>query len=289
MDPTIFGRLRLIWEWYRWGVFLALGLAVIALLWVFLDSQRRRRESILWKVITVIGLVLIIPSVVLRIDPTLALNLLRAIDPLAYLGLGGGVMALIALFAYSVGIGVSERRCPTCGRVLDPSWDRCPYCAPPISVSPLPPTVASQPSPPPPPPPPPLEPTRLPVSPVWPEPSQPVAPAPKTEILKKEPPQLAWLIQRSGSRMGKEFRLGEVTNIGRDASQNDIVVDEPSVSRQHARVRLENGRFVLYDLASSNGTFVNNQQVQKQALLEGDTIRFGNVDFYFMEVKQSKS
>jgi len=288
MDPTIFGRLRLIWEWYRWGVFVAFGLAPITIFWIFLDSQRRGRESILWKVIAVISLILIIPSIILRIDPTLALNVLNAVEPLAYLGLGGGVMALLALFAYLAGIGVSERRCPTCGRVLDPSWDHCPYCAPPPQpVAPLPPT-APAPSPLPPPPPP--EPTRPPAAPAWPEPPRVEAPPPpKTEILHKEPPQLAWLIQRSGSRVGKEFRLGEVTNIGRDASQNDVVIDEPSVSRQHARIRLEAGRFVLYDLASSNGTFVNGQQIQKQPLLEGDTIRFGNVDFAFMEIRQPKS
>lgn len=289
MDPTIFGRLRLIWEWYRWGVFVAFGLAVITVFWIFFDAQRRGRESILWKVVAVISPILIIPSLILRIDPTLALNILDAVEPLAYLGLAGGVAALIALFAYSVGIGVSEHRCPTCGRILDPSWDRCPYCAPPVPVSSLPPTQAApQPSLPPSPP---LEPTRAPVSPAWPEPPRPavVPPPAKTEILRKEPPQLAWLVQRSGARAGKEFRLGEVTNIGRDASQNDVVIDEPSVSRQHARVRLENGRFVLYDLASSNGTFVNNQQVQKQTLLDGDAVRFGSVDFYFMEVKQPRS
>jgi pSer/pThr/pTyr-binding forkhead associated (FHA) protein len=110
----------------------------------------------------------------------------------------------------------------------------------------------------------------------------------KTELIRKEPEQMAWLVQRSGPRTGKEFRLGEVTNIGRDASQCDIVVDNSTVSRQHARVRLEDGRFVLYDLASSNGTFVNDERVQKQPLLDGDKVRFGDVDFSFMEVRETK-
>ena len=129
------------------------------------------------------------------------------------------------------------------------------------------------------------------MSPQWQEPARAggAPPPAKTELLYREPPQLAWLVQRSGSRVGKEFRLGEVTNVGRDASQCDIVIDDSTVSRQHARVRLEDGRFVLYDLASSNGTFVNDQQVQKQPLLDGDRVRFGNVDFNFMEVKQPKS
>jgi len=273
MDATVFGRLRLIWEWYNWGVFVAFVLALAATFWVFFDAQRRGRESILWKVVAVVSLILVIPSVILRIDPTLALNVLGAVEPLAWLGIVAGVAALVTIFAYSLGVAVVEP-------------EMFPYPEPMPMGPPPPPTVAAAPPPPPPP-----EITRAPASPPWPGPSGGGGvPAPaKTELLYKEPAQLAWLVQRSGSRIGKEFRLGEVTNVGRDASQSDIVIDDSTVSRQHARVRLEDGRFVLYDLASSNGTFVNDQQIQKQPLLDGDRVRFGNVDFSFMEVRQPKS
>jgi hypothetical protein len=274
MDPTVFGRLRLIWEWYNWGVFVAFVLALAATFWVFFDSQRRGRESILWKVVAVVSLILVIPSVILRIDPTIALSVLGAVEPLAYLGILAGVAALITIFAYSLGVAV---------QAPEPE----PLLPPPVYASPPPPPPRA-PAPVAPPPP---APTQAPAGPSWSEPA-PVggAPAPaKTELLRKEPPQLAWLVQRSGPRAGKEFRLGEVTNVGRDASQSDIVVDDSTVSRQHARVRLEGGRFVLYDLASSNGTFVNDQQIQKQPLLDGDRVRFGSVDFSFMEVKQPTS
>lgn len=107
----------------------------------------------------------------------------------------------------------------------------------------------------------------------------------KTELLRKEPAQIAFLVVQSGARVGKEFRLSETTTIGRDAAQGDVVVDDTAISRQHARIKLEHGRFVLYDLASANGTFVNNQQIQKQALTDKDVIKMGNTTFVFMEVK----
>ena len=90
--------------------------------------------------------------------------------------------------------------------------------------------------------------------------------------------------------MGKEFRLAKVSNIGRDATQNDVVIDDPAISRQHARIRLEDGQFVLYDLASANGTFVRSRgsdtwdQIQKQALTDGDMIKTGETTFSFMRV-----
>jgi hypothetical protein len=291
MDPTIFGRMRLIWEWYSWGVFVAFVLALAAVFWVFFDSQRRGQETILWKVLAVVSLILIVPSVILRIDPSLGFSVPGAIMPLGYLGLLAGIGALVTLFAYTLGIAVVPQRiCPDCGRPLDPSWDRCPYCAPQPVIgkstggagSPLPGPLPYSP----PPMPAPLR-TQPPAQPLWQAPGQPAtAPAPvQTEILYKPVEKLAWLVQSSGARAGKEYNLGPVTNIGRDASQNDIVVDEPSVSRQHARIRLEDGCFVLYDLASSNKTCVNGQEIQKHPLLDGDMVAFGRAEFTFLEVK----
>lgn len=291
MDPTIFGRMRLIWEWYSWGVFVAFVLALAAVFWVFFDSQRRGQESILWKVLAVVSLILIVPSVILRIDPSLGFSVPGAIDPLGFLGLLAGIGALVTLFAYTLGIAVGpQRTCPNCGRALDPSWDRCPYCAPQAALSgatggaggSLPDPLSYSP----PPMPAPLR-TQPPAQPFWPDPARPATPpAPAhTEILHKPPEKLAWLVQSSGTRAGKEYHIGTVANIGRDAAQNDIVVDEPSVSRQHARIRLEDGRFVLYDLASSNKTFVNGQEIQKHPLLDGDVVAFGRAEFAFLEVK----
>ena len=108
-------------------------------------------------------------------------------------------------------------------------------------------------------------------------------------MLQKEPAHFAWLIQHSGPQAGKEFRLSKETNVGRDTMHSDMILDEPSVSRQHAKVRLEIGQWVLYDLASTNGTFVNGEQILQQALRDGDTVRFVDAEFRFMELRQSET
>jgi hypothetical protein len=70
--------------------------------------------------------------------------------------------------------------------------------------------------------------------------------------------------------------------IGRRAD-NDIVVDAPTVSRQHAQLRWRYGRFVLYDLGSRGGTVVNGQQVTESVLQPGDIITLSDVSLIYGE------
>ncbi len=72
-----------------------------------------------------------------------------------------------------------------------------------------------------------------------------------------------------------------VTKIGRQF-ENDCVIDDLTVSRQHAEIRQENGTFVLYDLNSTSGTFVNNIQINKKDLKTGDIITLGNFPMIFV-------
>jgi pSer/pThr/pTyr-binding forkhead associated (FHA) protein len=62
-----------------------------------------------------------------------------------------------------------------------------------------------------------------------------------------------------------------VLNIGR-RPDNQIVIDDPRVSRVHAQVRAIKGRFVIFDLDSKGGTFVNTQRVSQSTLFTGDVI-----------------
>ena len=74
---------------------------------------------------------------------------------------------------------------------------------------------------------------------------------------------------------GRRVPLGAGTiSIGR-APDNDVVLDDRRVSRRHAEVRLRLGKHTLYDLGSTNGTFVNGKKVNEIALSEGDRITFG--------------
>lgn len=100
------------------------------------------------------------------------------------------------------------------------------------------------------------------------------------------PPQAAgWLVSRSGARSGQSFALKQGNNtVGRDSRRADIVLDDPTISGEHARIRYEGGQFFAYDLASTNGTFINNRKIQRQMLMDGDVIRFGSAEAVFKKV-----
>ncbi|HEY2321574.1 MAG TPA: FHA domain-containing protein [Thermoanaerobaculia bacterium] len=63
--------------------------------------------------------------------------------------------------------------------------------------------------------------------------------------------------------------------VGRDPG-NDIILRDPKVSRHHAEIVFERGFFVLHDLASANGTFVNGKRVRVAPLTHGAKVRLGN-------------
>lgn len=71
--------------------------------------------------------------------------------------------------------------------------------------------------------------------------------------------------------------------IGR-LSSNDVVLSDPNVSRRHAEVRLNDGRWVLTDLGSTNGTLVNGKLAREHPLSDGDRLTFGTSELIF-EIK----
>ncbi len=285
MNLTLYNSL--VQTWYQWGHFVALAVAAASAFWVFYDAARRGVKATAWQTLTVIGVILVLPSLVLWGFPTLSTgNLAAAVVPLAYVGLGAAALALFSLFLYLAGVGVGPGviLCPVCGQPQHPSWEYCPYCARREAEQAA---VAT-----PPPPPPPPAPPKVPTEPVA---LQPVEAPPrrmeKTEVRRPTRPQeLAWLVLLSGTHAGKEFRLGETTTIGRDPAHNDVVVDDSAVSRQHAKVRLQEGQFVLYDLASTDGTFVKDRETgewvkaHKHTLANGDRIKMGREILSFMQV-----
>jgi len=74
----------------------------------------------------------------------------------------------------------------------------------------------------------------------------------------------------------KEFVLStQPVVIGRE-NANDLVLKDPEVSRRHARITFQAGRYYVEDLGSTNGTFLNEQRIQTQTPLNhGDVIRLG--------------
>ncbi|MGI5923436.1 MAG: sigma 54-interacting transcriptional regulator [Lentisphaeria bacterium] len=76
---------------------------------------------------------------------------------------------------------------------------------------------------------------------------------------------------------------GEVV-VGR-RHDSGICIRHESVSRRHASLSFRNGAYVLSDLESSNGTFVNGVTICYQALRDGDVVKFGDVRFMFNEIE----
>lgn len=81
---------------------------------------------------------------------------------------------------------------------------------------------------------------------------------------------------------GRRFtlRAGRQT-IGR-RKDNDIVLDEPSVSSSHAWILNQQGQHVIMNMLSTNGTLVNDQRVHEATLKHGDRVRLGQAEFVFL-------
>ena len=76
--------------------------------------------------------------------------------------------------------------------------------------------------------------------------------------------------------------------VGRDPG-NDIILRDPKVSRHHAEIVFERGFFVLHDLASANGTYVNSKRVRVAPLTHGCKLRLGNTYGRFSEELPTES
>ncbi|MGE5774888.1 MAG: FHA domain-containing protein [Chloroflexota bacterium] len=73
-----------------------------------------------------------------------------------------------------------------------------------------------------------------------------------------------------------------VTRLGRQL-ENDIVFHEEFLSRFHAEIAYENGKYVLYDKNSTSGTFVNGRRIDRYVLNSGDLISLANIYIMFVD------
>ena len=98
---------------------------------------------------------------------------------------------------------------------------------------------------------------------------------------------LAWLILIKGdpARIGTTFRLNEnITSIGR-AAENDIVLSDEAASTQHAKLRIEDSKFMLYDLVTTNGTKVNDKVIHNSTeIKENDEVQIGETILVFKQI-----
>lgn len=84
------------------------------------------------------------------------------------------------------------------------------------------------------------------------------------------------LVMHAGPTPGKTFPLEvDVITIGREAG-NTIVINDAEVSRKHTQLSLQGGKYVLTDIGSTNGTFVNGQRITgSHVLVPGEVISLG--------------
>lgn len=83
-------------------------------------------------------------------------------------------------------------------------------------------------------------------------------------------------IMRSGPTPGATYPLeGDSLSIGRDAS-NSVQINDAEISRRHAQLQFQGGKYVIEDLGSTNGTHVNGQRLAAPYVLKpGDVVSFG--------------
>jgi serine protease Do len=89
-------------------------------------------------------------------------------------------------------------------------------------------------------------------------------------------PMLGKLTILNGPRAGERLALGgSGIRVGRESAMCEIVLENPKVSRLHAEVVSIDGKVLLIDRNSSNGTYVNDHKIDKRFLKDGDIIYFG--------------
>ena len=228
--------------WYDWGMFLFLLLDLLAIFWIFLDSANRRINALAWRMGAIVPVLLILPSFFIKFSsPETQIGMANLIEPFFWVGLFGGIIPIVLAVVYAA-VAASRPAVP-----VGPAFS---------------------------PPPPPVQPVYPPVQPGYPPPVG--APAPVAPPRPPRPKANGWFYVQSGPAAGRSIQLNQGdTRIGR-SPDNDVVLNDPEVSKNHALVREQGGQFTIQDLGSTNGTFVNGQRLYSvQMLYDGDNVRIG--------------
>jgi hypothetical protein len=97
-------------------------------------------------------------------------------------------------------------------------------------------------------------------------------------LMRTTPPPNAQLLVNGRVLMLKQ----QMITIGRERD-NQVILDDLSVSRYHAQLRLRNGVYLLFDTNSKTGIFVNNVPVREHRLQSGDVIRIGKSQLIYLD------
>lgn len=167
---------------------------------------------------------------------------------------------------------VETPTCHSCGKEVDASWEVCPYCGAGLGGEA---PVAGQ--------------APLPQAPGGPVPQAAPGPGGSQRTVAIDLDQLkaprrevvGWLVVMSGAQKGIDYRIFTGVNSIGAAADNDIVVTDEYLSSRHSKIRYEDGRYELIDNDSTNGTYVNEKRINREELIDNDTIRLGRTELRF--------
>lgn len=144
-----------------------------------------------------------------------------------------------------VGLFGRKKVCTQCGQQLDKSWDACPYCAQAAAGA------------------------------------QAAPAAQKTMAFMidhggggQTMQMLGWLVPLKGPQRGELYTLAPVSLVGTDMTCT-VCLHDQFMSSSHAEIKAEGGVWILRDLGSTNGTFVNDKRIDKHELVDNDFVKFG--------------
>lgn len=105
---------------------------------------------------------------------------------------------------------------------------------------------------------------------------------PKEGIPQKNIGDSLVYIYPPGPKLGERYILkGPIITIGRE-NDNNIFIDNDTVSRKHSKIIRKNSQYIISDLNSTNGTYVNHHQIKQHTLHNGDLIKIGRIIFKFL-------
>lgn len=96
------------------------------------------------------------------------------------------------------------------------------------------------------------------------------------------PPGVGMLIVKRGPNAGARFLLDQSTTSAGRHPESDIFLDDVTVSRRHAEFRLDDGKYVVVDVGSLNGTYVNREPRNSEVLSSGDEVQIGKFRLVFL-------
>lgn len=114
------------------------------------------------------------------------------------------------------------------------------------------------------------------------EPESVETPEPPVTGVEALPAGSALLVVKRGPNAGSRFLLDQSTTSAGRHPESDIFLDDVTVSRRHAEFRRESGEFVVVDVGSLNGTYVNREPVDTAVLANGDEVQIGKFRLVFL-------